>query len=140
MSRIFWDTNVFIYLLEDQGPLSERVGNLRRSMLDRGDQLFTSTLSLGELMVRPLRMGRDDIARKYEQQISLGAMLIPFHREAAFAFAEIRRDPTIKAPDAIQLACASHTRIDLFITNDNRLTGKKIAGIQFIVPLEKAFL
>ena len=44
MSRIFWDTNVFIYLFEDYGSLSGRARELRQAMLERGDQLVTSTL------------------------------------------------------------------------------------------------
>ena len=42
MSKIFWDSNLFIYLLEDFGELSERVAQIRTRMLDRGDQLCTS--------------------------------------------------------------------------------------------------
>ena len=54
MSRIFWDTNLFIYLFEDYGTLSKEVGTLRRRMLERGDQLFSSTLTLGEILVKPV--------------------------------------------------------------------------------------
>ena len=39
MSRVFWDTNLFIYLFEDYGAFSEGAGQLRLKMLDRGDQL-----------------------------------------------------------------------------------------------------
>ena len=52
--------------------------------------------------------------------------------------AEIRRDRSIRAPDTIQLACASAAGTDLFITNDDRLSKKNIRGIQFIQSLEKA--
>ena len=31
MSRIFWDTNLFIYLIKDVGDLSERVVRLESS-------------------------------------------------------------------------------------------------------------
>ena len=47
MSRIFWDTNLFIYLFEDAGERADRVAALRQRMLERGDQLFASTLTLG---------------------------------------------------------------------------------------------
>jgi len=55
MSRIFWDTNLFIYLLEDYGALSKRVAEVRKRMTARRDQLYTSTLSLGEILVKPAR-------------------------------------------------------------------------------------
>jgi predicted nucleic acid-binding protein len=57
MSRIFWDTNLFIYLFEDYGPLSKATAELRKKMLMRGDQLLTSTLTLGEVLVKPLENG-----------------------------------------------------------------------------------
>ena len=47
MSRIFWDTNLFIYLIEDQTEHAERVASLRRRMIERGDELLTSALTLG---------------------------------------------------------------------------------------------
>ena len=140
MSRIFWDTNLFIYLTEEHKELSTRVSKLAERMLERNDQLLTSALTLGEVLVRPT--ARNDVAlcRKYEDIISRSAILIPFERETARIYASIRGDLTIKAPDAIQLACAAQAHIDLFITNDERLSNKTIAGIQFIVSLRSAFL
>ena len=139
MSRIFWDTNLFIYLFEG-GPLSERVVKLRQRMLDRGDELFTSTLTLGEILVKPAEAGDTPLGRRYEEAIVSAATLLPFARETALRYAEIRRDRTIRAPDAIQLACAAGARIDLFITSDDRLATKIVTGIQFIQSLERTFL
>ena len=42
------------------------------------------------------------------------------------------------SPDAIHLACAASRNINLFITNDKRLLGKNIPGIDFIASLETA--
>ena len=66
MSRVFWDTNLFIYFLEGHGPHFELVTNLRRSMLSRGDQLLTSTLTLGEVLVKPVERHDEQLARKYD--------------------------------------------------------------------------
>ena len=138
MSRVFWDTNLFIYLLAEYGPLSEQVINLRKSMLRRRDELVTSTVTLGEVLVHPTFNNRPDIASLYEQEITQGARLIPFDIEAARIFAAIRCDRSIKPPDAIQLACAAQASCDLFITNDDRLSGKIISGIQFVTSLQRA--
>jgi predicted nucleic acid-binding protein len=54
MSRVFWDTNLFIYLFENYGVFSKAVAQLRSKMLERGDQLLTSTLTLGEILVKPI--------------------------------------------------------------------------------------
>jgi len=138
VSRIFWDTNLFIYLLEDNQGLSKAVTDLRKKMLQRGDQLLTSALTLSEVLVKPVEAGNDDLHRKYEEAITMTASVIPFDLKAARLYAAIRRDRSLRAPDAVQLACAAAAGVDLFITNDRRLQGKQVDSIQFIVALEEA--
>ncbi|HZE36822.1 MAG TPA: PIN domain-containing protein [Candidatus Eisenbacteria bacterium] len=140
MSRVFWDTNLFIYLIEGSGERARRVARLRQRMLERGDQLYTSALTLGEILVKPGEAGNTSLQQQYEQTISAGAMIIPFDQSAARAYAAIRKDRSIRPPDAIQLACAVNARVDLFITNDERLSQKVVTGIQFVTSLDKAFL
>ena len=137
MSRVFWDTNLFIYFLEDYGGLTKTTEELRDRMLTRGDQLLTSTMTLGELLVKPTRAGREHTCRQYEQLLSAAAILLPFDVDAARVYAALRGDRSLRAPDAIQLACAAAAGVDLFITNDDRLLGKQVPGIQFIVPLHR---
>lgn len=138
MSRVFWDTNLYIYLFEDYGKLSALTVSLRSKMLQRGDQLLTSALTLGEVLVRPTERGNINLCRKYEQAITATSLVIPFDVEAAKRYAELRCDRSLRAPDAIQLACAASARVDLFITNDEHLQGKEVAGIQFIVALNRS--
>jgi len=141
MSRIFWDTNLFIYLLEGRGEAAQRVAVLRQRMNDRGDQLCTSTLTLGEVLVKPTEAARPDLIARYEEALTSGALLlIPFDRDCARIYAGLRHDKSIHAPDAIQLACAARVSCDLFITNDDRLSRKIVPGVQFIVSLDRAFL
>jgi predicted nucleic acid-binding protein len=140
MSRVFWDTNLFIYLLEDSGERAGRVVSLRERMLTRGDQLYTSALTLGEILMKPAEAGDTALMQEYEQTIGAGAVIIPFDQPTARAYAIIRKDRSIRPPDAIQLACAVNAHVDLFITNDDRLSQKVIPGIQFVTSLDKAFL
>jgi predicted nucleic acid-binding protein len=140
VSRIFWDTNLFIYLIEDYGKLSERVVRLRQRMNERQDELYTSTLTLGEILIKPFEANDEILARRYEAALLQGAVLIPFDRDAARLYAGIRRDRTIRPPDAIQLSCAAQAQVDLFITNDERLSTKSVSRIHFITSLERAFL
>jgi len=137
MSRIFWDTNLFIYLFEGAGPLSIQVSSLRRRMLSRQDQLLTSAMTLGEILVKPAQSGDAKSFGYYQKLITTTAVVLPFGEKAAAAYAQIRTDRTVLPPDAIQLACAGSEGVDLFITNDKRLQSKKIPGIQFIVPLDR---
>jgi len=138
MSRIFWDTNIFIYLFEDFGEFSKAAASLRTRMLTRGDQLLTSTLTLGEILVKPMEEGDSKLCGKYEEAIAKTALLVPLDAKTAKIYASLRCDRALRAPDAIQLACAAAAGVDLFITNDARLQGRQVDGIHFIVPLQKA--
>lgn len=138
MTRVFWDTNLFVYLLEG-GPLAARVKGLRHRMIERGDQLVTSALTLGELLVRPREAGE---AALHDHATTLRriAMILPFDADCAVHYARVRADRTIRPPDAIQLACAAAGAVDLFITNDDRLSRKQVPGIRFIASLDRAYL
>jgi hypothetical protein len=57
VSRVYWDTNLYIYLFEDYGQFSALTSSLRSKMLERGDQLFSSALTLGEMLVKPMEHG-----------------------------------------------------------------------------------
>jgi predicted nucleic acid-binding protein len=65
-------------------------------------------------------------------------LLIPFDLKAAKIYAALRCDRSLRAPDAMQLACAASVGVDLFITNDARLHSMQVPGIQFIVPLDRS--
>lgn len=138
MTRVFWDTNLFIYLFEG-GAFGPAVKRLRSRMETRGDQLLTSALTLGEVLVLPLRSGEME-AERYEAAVRSTATIVPFDDRAGRLYAGIRQDRSIKAPDAIQLACAAAAGADLFITNDDRLSSRAVPGVKFITSLDRAFI
>jgi predicted nucleic acid-binding protein len=137
MSRIFWDTNLFIYLFEGSAAFGGQVASLREKMLRRGDQLVTSTLTLGEVLVKPMKEGDTRLSKEYAEVLPAVAVLLPFDEKAATVYAQLRGDSGLRAPDAIQLACAASFGVDLFVTNAPRLHNRQVPGIQFIVPLER---
>jgi predicted nucleic acid-binding protein len=141
LSRIFFDTNLFIYLLEDFGALTRKTKNLIERMIERQDELITSALTVGEVLVKPLANNDSDWADRYEKLLDTpGISVVPFDRAAARIFAQLRADRTLRAPDAIQLACAAQAKCEVFITNDDRLSRRLVPGLHFIVSLDKAFL
>jgi predicted nucleic acid-binding protein len=141
MSRIFFDTNLFIYLLEDTGERGARVSEIVERLSERRDELLTSTLTLAEVLVKPLATGDEAWASRYENLLNTpGVLLLPFDRSCARIYAQLRQDKTVKPPDAVQLSCAAAAKCDLFITNDDRLSRKIVPGIQFIASLDRAYL
>ena len=137
LSRIFWDTNLFIYLIEQTPQLHDRVYQLRQDMLARGDELVSSTLTLAELLTQPLRSGNHGLARRYRDIFLSGALIVvPLDTAVAELVAEIRSTYNVKTPDAIQLASAAYMKVAAFYTSDRTLWRKKIRGIENIVWLE----
>ena len=132
MSRIFLDSNLFIYLFEDtKGPRGVRTLEIFEGLSRRRDTVMTSTLTFGEVLVKPIRTGDRALEAKYKSLLREPEVkVLPFDQAAG--------DRSIKAPDAIQLATAAANGCDLFITNDDRLTRLRVPGIQFIASMERA--
>jgi predicted nucleic acid-binding protein len=138
MSRIFFDTNVFIYLFEGLEPHRSRMLEIRRRMIERGDRIVTSTMTLGELLVKPTKLGQVSLIEQYDRAVRATSQLVSFDAQVALRFATLRATHNLRSADAIQLACASHVGVDLFLTNDTRLHPLNIPGIGFVAPLDKA--
>lgn len=138
MARVFWDTNLFIYLFEKNAEWSPRVIELRRRMLTRGDELLTSYLTVGEVITKPRQMNNAMLERSYLNFFSSGSIeLIHFDLVAAQRYGDIRSRERVRPADAIQLACAAAARTDLFVTNDNRLSRLVVSGVTFVTGIER---
>lgn len=137
MSRIYWDTMLFIYWLEDNPQYAKRVDAIHSRMQTRGDQLITGAFTFGEVLAGAYRKGSPQVADTTRTLLQdLVAEVVPFTTQAADYYAQIRGTSGIPPADAIHLACAAQARTDLFLTNDKKLVGKFVPGIQFIASLD----
>jgi predicted nucleic acid-binding protein len=137
MSRIFFDTNLFIYMFEGQEPYRTRMLEIRKRMIDRSDRLVTSAMTLGEVLVKPTKLGQTSLIEQYDRAIRSTSEVVSFDEQVAWRYASLRATHTLRSADAIQLACAAHSGVDLFITNDVQLQKLNVPGIGFIAPLER---
>jgi len=138
MSRIYWDTMLFIYWLEANPEFGKRVDAIWARMQQRNDQLITGALALGEVLAgahkgRGNKQRIQDVKAAFESAVS---EVIPFTAETADLFGQIKGSSKIASADAIHLACAASAGADLFLTNDKTLIGLVIPGIQFIASLD----
>lgn len=137
MSRIYWDPMVFIYLVEDHPVFGSKVDRIYRRMLERGDTLCTSTLTLGESLVASIKSQDAGLGERMKAALSSDEVeLLPFRARTAELYAEIRAKFSVKSPDAIHLATAAEANADLFLTNDSHLHRLAIPGIHFIAGLD----
>src|SRR5260370_26112382 len=108
MARVFWDTNLFIYLFEKNAEWSPRVIELRRRMLARGDELLTSYLTVGEVITKPKQLNNAMLERSYLNFFSGGSVeLVTFSLNAAHPDRDIRIRERILPAAAMQLDGAS---------------------------------
>lgn len=141
MSRVFWDTMLFVYLLEGNPQFSKRVQELLGRSKKRGDHLFTSHLAIGEILAgadNPKNSLSGRIVRETVQE--MGVTCLPFDEGAISPFARLRSLEKLKVADAIHLACAASAGIDLFLTGDKQLTKLDVPGIQFIADFNNPVL
>lgn len=142
MSRIYWDSMLFIYWLEGNPQFGKRVDAIWSRMQERNDQLITGALAFGEVFAGAYRRGANK-ERVQEVKAALEIAVsgvITFTAETADLYGRIRGSLKITSADAIHLACAASAGTDLFLTNDRNLVGKVIPGIQFIAGLDSNIL
>jgi predicted nucleic acid-binding protein len=141
MSRIYWDSMLFIYLLEDHPTYSARAEHLLTRAYERGDALYTSYLALGEIMAGAAKSS--DPAKTLAVRSTLdeiGFFYLPFNEDAVTPFSRLRSQSRLKVADAIHLACAASAGIDLFLTGDQQLVGLHVPGVQFIADFNTQIL
>jgi len=137
VSRVYWDTMLFIYWLEEHPVFAKRVDEIHHRMEERRDQLITGAFTVGEVLAGPYRKATsqrlDDVRRRLRNVV---ADIIPFTLETADRYARIRGTLRVSPADAIHLASAAQAGTDLFLTNDRQLLGKIVPGIQFIATID----
>ncbi|MDE3061885.1 MAG: PIN domain-containing protein [Acidobacteriota bacterium] len=133
MSRIYWDTMLFIYLLEDHPEFAPRVRQLLERSYKRRDALCTSYLALGEVLAGAEKSPQPEKTMAVRQTLQeMGFSYLPFDGGAVGVFSRLRARERLRVADSIHLACAASAGIDLFLTGDQQLIRLDIPGIQFV--------
>jgi predicted nucleic acid-binding protein len=141
MSRVFWDSMIFAYLLDDHPAYAPRVRQILGRSLRRQDTLFTSCLVLGEVLAGSQRSPNPAKRRAVRETLNeMGFSFLPFDAGAVEPFSHLRSTTKVKVADCIHLACAASAGIDLFLTGDKQLTKLDIQGIQFIADFTSPIL
>lgn len=120
---VAFDTAPLIYYIEehpDYLPLADELF----TAFDAGvSQALTSVLTLQEVLVKPLRDGRSDLADSYRQVLtnSANVTLEVIDESICESAAQLRaRHVWLRTPDALQIATAMKYRAEVVVTNDER--------------------
>ena len=136
--RVFLDTAPLIYYIEGGSKFQKVLDNLFGLNSRAKFTFVTSTVSLLEVLVKPLRDGRNDIAQQY-RDILTKAMWNEMHdltSDVAEVAAKFRANYNLRTPDAIQIASALSTKSNYFLTNDAKL--KQVTDINVVTLDELA--
>jgi predicted nucleic acid-binding protein len=120
---IFLDTAPLIYFIEGSSQYQHSLKQIFEAN-DRGDFAFiTSSVTLLEVLVKPLREGQSELANQYKRILTTasGVRILDVTNDLAIRAAELRAKYNLRTPDAIQIATAIENKADYFLTNDTRL-------------------
>jgi predicted nucleic acid-binding protein len=128
--KVYLDTNLFIYVLNDTPALAEPSLALLQACADRQLLGLTGDATLAELLVKPLQ--RNDAAAVAAVRALLiddGAVQLLGHDRATFErAAQLRASHGLKMLDALHLATALQAGAACFISNDQRFP--RLASIE----------
>jgi predicted nucleic acid-binding protein len=118
--RVLIDTSVWIYHFEQHPQLGLPAGKVIEALEAGKFRGVASELTLLELTVRPLQLGRQDVADDYEVLLDHfpNLELEPISREILLQAAGLRARHRLRTPDAIQIATGLRTGATLAVTND----------------------
>jgi predicted nucleic acid-binding protein len=122
------DTAPLIYLLENN-PLAASFEGLFEAADQGRLQIAISTISLAEVLVGPLKHGRDALAKRYEKALA-SFELIAVSVEISITAARLRAGSGLRLPDAILAATALETGAAALVTHDRDFS--KLAGLKVL--------
>ena len=120
---VAFDTGPLIYYIEEHQDYLSPADELFGSFDVGAAQGMTSVLTLQEVLVKPLREGREDLAEKYRQVLSNSAnvRLYDVDQSICETAARLRAKYSwLRTPDALQLATAITRDAQIVVTNDDR--------------------
>lgn len=120
---VFLDTAPLVYYMEGKSEYQEILNSLFEHH-DNGSLFFaTSTITLLEVLVKPIREGKIQLAEQYRNILTqaTGIALLPVTVNISEKAARLRAVYGLKTPDAIQLAAALEVGCEYFLTNDLKL-------------------
>lgn len=123
-SLVCLDTLVFIYHFEEHPDYLKKTSIIFNAVECGHVKAIGSMIAMLELLVQPLRDGRDDLADNYRKILRYfpNFELVPVDNAIADRAAKLRAAYNIGTPDAIHLATAIEAEADCYITNDRKLT------------------
>jgi predicted nucleic acid-binding protein len=121
ITRLYLDTNIFIYLLEGEPRFADPVADIMTEADARDITLVTSEFAICECLVGAHRRGDPDLIAQYEEFFEEAAQaleIIPADSGIMAQAPAIAGTLRLKILDALHVASALIAGCDGFLTND----------------------
>jgi predicted nucleic acid-binding protein len=121
---VAFDTAPLIYLIEEHPIWLPIIQPFFEAISQGHLQGITSTVTLTEVLVHPLRR-KDTVLAEHYRRVLLNARnvsMLPVSSTVAEQAALLRAKYGLRTPDAIQLATAQEAGASSFVTNDDQLS------------------
>ncbi len=129
--RVYFDANIFIYLLEGHREFWSQIFIIEQLLLNGHMEVVTSDLTYTEILPLPARMGDERAMQRIVTYLSAFETL-PITREITIHAGILRGETGMKSPDALHVAAALHGQCQTLITNDAGLkTPKQLDKVLF---------
>jgi len=114
------DSAPLIYYIEEHPDYGKVLDPFFEAVAGGDISLVTSTVTLLEVLVQPLRKGDEALAHSYNDILlsSPNITTLPVTPTTAQLAAELRAEGKLKTPDSIHLATAINHNATTFLTND----------------------
>jgi predicted nucleic acid-binding protein len=131
--RICIDTASIIYFIEEHPKYLQVVRPVFVEIDSGNIEAITSTVTLLEVLVHPLRVGDETLAGKYRDILLSSEGLTTFEilHEISEIASGLRAKYSIRTPDAIQIAVGIRYGATKFLTNDPNL--RKVSEIKVLI-------
>ncbi|MFH0907838.1 MAG: type II toxin-antitoxin system VapC family toxin [bacterium] len=125
-----FDTMFFIYLFEDVPKYAELCETVLAEVADGYCHGVVTPITAGEVIVKPLRQGRTDIADRYRGALRGLSNItpVPISMDIGSMAGALRAKYKLPMPDMIQVATALQGDRPAIVTNDRHL--KKVSEVQ----------
>jgi predicted nucleic acid-binding protein len=127
------DTAPLIYFIEQHPNYTGVVNPFFEALEHRELRVVTSTITLLEVLVAPMKQNDAQLAAKYRNVLlkTRDLSLISLTQSIAEEAARLRAVYRLHMADAIEIATALNSRAAFFLTNDKRLSS--VSGIEVLV-------
>lgn len=130
--RVYFDTNIFIYIFEGSPEYQSSVKTILELAESEDIEIFTNEITLGELLVFPFKNKLEGIARTYIEALNNPdfVTLTPTTQDIHIKAAKMRAQYGMKYPDAVHVASALSSGCDVFLSNDRKI--KDIPNLEMV--------